>query len=983
MPSDPPAVPPPRVPRAAAPPLVGRDVERVVLAERLAAAVAGTGSVVLLSGEPGAGKTRLLDVAVADALAAGATVLRGGALDAAGMPPYLPFVEALGHYLRSAPADRVAAQLGPFPGPLAAILPEVAPLLAAAGETGTVPPEQERFRLFEAVGDLLAGIARTAPLLLTLDDLHWADASTLDLLVAVARRIGSEPVVVACAYRAGDAGRNPAFGRALADLSRLPAATSLPLSPLGEDAVGALAAALVGAPLVPGGAAVLAGRSGGNPFFAEALVRHWLATGQVAREAGGARVVAPPGAVPTSIRAVLRERLGRLATGEADLLAAAAVLGRSVDPHLLAAATGREPGETEAALLAAVGLHLLRLDPDGGFAFSHDTVREALLADIPPVRRRRLHGAVAWALERGLADAAEPPAARVAYHHVRGGDRERAVLWSRVAAERALRSHAHREAAGHLRDAVALLPDRHPERGTTLRRLGEAELLADDDAAAATFAAAADWFRQQGPDAAGELGAALRRLGDVHVRRERHDEARLAFESALDALGTDPSRAAERARALTRLGALLSTSLHDHRAGAILLEQAVGLADAAGAPDADIAARRALGNLRVRRGDLAAGIALLEEALRRAEAAGDPAEAAECCAALAPARFWQGEVAASAEIARRRLRHAQQTRDPYDLRHVAVWLATCAAVRGQLDEAQARLAEAEAQVARLASPEPRAYLDFVRGALAATCGDLGVAVPLLAAATGQFRAIGPGALVWYLGWLGVAHARRGDRAAAAAVLAELERLLSPIPPEDAPGEPVALAAQIALLLDDRPRLERARPRLDRFAGRFHDVLVDRLRGEIALRLGPAEAASPLLAAAESVARRERLVFELAAVLEARAAHAAAEERFADAAALLEAAAGAVEAVVPALGARHRESAAAARARRPAPAPAGLTRREVEVLREVVAGRSNREIAERLFVTEKTVEHHVSRILAKTDSENRAAAVAFAIRQGVA
>lgn len=972
MPPEPPAAPPPSA--RSTPPLVGREPERALVAALVAAAREGPGAVVLLTGEPGAGKTRLLNAVADDARAAGSPVLRGGALPAAGMPPYLPFVEALGRHCREEPPERLAAQLGPFPEPLTTLLPELVPLLAAEPAPARVPPGQERYRLFEAVGDLLAGIARerAAPLLLLLDDLHWADASSVDLLAAVGRRTATDRVVVVAACRDGDAGQHPAVGPGLARLARLPGATVLPLAPLAVGAVARLAAAIAGAPLPPEHAARLAEQSGGNPFFAAELLRHWLAAGD-----------APPGdPVPTSVRAVLRERTAQLPGETADLLATAALVGRSVDPFLLAEIDGREPEAVEAALLGAVRAGLLRREAAGAFAFGHDTVREALLADLPPVRRRRLHGAAARALARAHADDPDTHAARIAYHHVRGDDPAAAVDWSLRAAARAAVAHAPREAAGHLREALALLPEGHPARGETLLRLGEAGLLADDDEAAAAFAAAADWHRQRRSPAVAGLARALRRLGDAEARRERHDAARAAYESALDALGADPAHDAERVRVLTRLGALLSTSLHDHRAGAALLEQAVALAGDATSPDA-VAARRALGNLRVRRGDLAAGIALLEEALRLAEAAGDPVEAAECCAALAPARFWQGEVARSAEAARRRLRHARQTRDPYELRHVFVWLATCAAVRGRFGEAEARLAEAEAQVARLASPEPRAYLDFVRGALAATCGDLAAAVPLLGAAIDQFRAIGPGALVWYLGWLGVAQARRGDRAAAAAVLAELERLLAPIPPEDAPGEPVALAVETALLLDDRAALRRLAPRLDRLAGRFHDVLVDRLRGEVALRLGPPGDAPALLAAAEAVARREGLVFELAATLGARAAHAAAERRFAVAAALWEEAADALAPVAPAVAARHRAAAAEARARLRAPAPAGLTRREVEVLREVVAGRSNREIAERLFVTEKTVEHHVSRILAKTGSENRAAAAAFALRHGLA
>src|SRR4051794_30298019 len=201
-------------------PLVGREAELTLLRERLSGVAAGTGSVVLIAGEPGAGKTRLLDALVAEATSAGMVVLRGGSSDVAGMPPYLPFLEALGAYVRATDPDRLRQQIGPHVSVLSTVLPELADRLGPPAHLVTLPPEQERFRLFEAMAEFLAAIATDRPLVLTLDDLHWADSASLDLLASLARHLASSRALIAGAYRVGDADVNPSFGRTFAELSR-------------------------------------------------------------------------------------------------------------------------------------------------------------------------------------------------------------------------------------------------------------------------------------------------------------------------------------------------------------------------------------------------------------------------------------------------------------------------------------------------------------------------------------------------------------------------------------------------------------------------------------------------------------------------------------------------------------------------------------------------------------------------------------------
>jgi ATP/maltotriose-dependent transcriptional regulator MalT len=328
------------------------------------------------------------------------------------------------------------------------------------------------------------------------------------------------------------------------------------------------------------------------------------------------------------------------------------------------------------------------------------------------------------------------------------------------------------------------------------------------------------------------------------------------------------------------------------------------------------------------------------------------------------------------------LAHAHRAGDRYQLRHIYTWLAICDGLRGRTEEAQAWIAQAEETVSSLGSPEPAAFLTFTRGALAVTQGQHDRAQELLFEATEQFRTIGSGALVWYLGWLGFAYAAGGNAGDAQQVMEELERLVLALPRPESAGESLVFLVQLALLLEDRARIARHGPALAPLAGRFHDLLVDRLLGEVALLNNDYAAAERYLGEAEAIARREPLVWELARTLEARADLALARGSAPSSTAVrpfLEEAASQYDLM------QNRAEAERLR-RRLAGKPvattpdllSSLTPRETDVLKLLATGRSNRDIAATLFLSEKTVEHHISRLYGKIGVENRAAATAFAI-----
>jgi predicted ATPase len=316
--------------------LIGRRREFGSLWHAFEAAANGHTSVALVVGEPGIGKSWLLDVVGGQARRAGALVLRGNASEAEGMPPYLPFLEALGQHIRTAPADELRAQTGPFASVLATILPELMPRLGESPVNYPLPPEQARLRLYEAVGMVLAAIAARRALLLILDDLQWADPASLDLLCFVTRHQPTARLLILGAYRAGESEQRPEFERAVTELNRLRVLRTVTIGPLSADEIADLARHALGGPVDSTVTRLLYTQSEGNPFFAEELLRGWHETGALVLRGGDsdrAYTLAPSVAptLPPSIVSAVRQRVARLAPELIDLLRTAAIIGRTFD----------------------------------------------------------------------------------------------------------------------------------------------------------------------------------------------------------------------------------------------------------------------------------------------------------------------------------------------------------------------------------------------------------------------------------------------------------------------------------------------------------------------------------------------------------------------------------------------------------------------------------------------------------------------------
>jgi predicted ATPase/DNA-binding CsgD family transcriptional regulator len=960
---------------------------------RFEIAKTGQTGIVLVAGEPGIGKTRLLDTFAARATDAGARVLRGGASEAAGMPPYLPFLEALGQHVRATPPDELRSQAGDMAGILASILPELAARLGDMPRSYPLPPEQARLRLFEAVSAFLAALANDRPLALIFDDLQWADSATLDLLAYLARRQRAISLLLVGAYRAGDVEGRAAFAQMLAELNRLRALDLLTLEPLDAEAIVTLAKEYLGGPVTAPLGEALFHHSEGNPFFAEELLRNWRDAGTLIQTERGrwTLTAAQAPALPPGIAGAVRQRLARLCPETVDLLKTAAILGRTFDTALLAEVVGQDVETVEESLQEAIQASLLNgatTGAQGVYTFSHDKIRESLYDDMTHARRQRLHGFIGRALEARSQPPDAQRLAELAYHFARSGDRLRGADYALRAAQLAMDAYAPEEALAHYRAVTELTGADDPRRGDTLLGMGDAATLAGahDDAVAA-FTAAQAWYERSGDLLA--AGRAAHRLGQAWWQREAIPQAREAFEASLALLDGQPL--AETVCALVDLSSLLALSQHQYTAALAHARQALDLAERLGEDGPLASASRALGNLLARTNQLPEGLDLLRRALDLALAADNLAEAAECCACLRMACAWNCEYRQAIAYARQEIELARRCHAPYLMRHVYTHLTVMYALAGEVAEAESAYAEARNVVERLAAPEAWAYFDLIAGVVPMARGDYAASEQGTARAIEEFRAADPDTLVWYLGILAVTCARQGKERETLAAIDEAEAAIAAVPSESmASMLPLSSVVDAAFLIGAGQRVAQYYTRLEPFREQFHNALVSRLLGQIETLQGNFAAARVSLDEAEATARREHVKFELAQTLVAQAdlsiakggrgARERAREKLAEARALYAEFGNEIEV-------RRMDQALRRHTReRPAqrhPLPAGLSAREVEVLRLVAAGRGNREIASDLVLSEKTVENHLTRIYAKVGAENRAAAAAFAIRHGLA
>jgi class 3 adenylate cyclase len=451
-------------------PFVGRERERADLRRAVEDARLGRGSFVLVTGEAGVGKSRLLQEIDAEADARGLRVLAGHSVKDEGQAPYLPFTEMIeqGMVTPRSPAT-LRHSLGDAAPEIARIAPALRLVVPDIPAPLELPPEQARRYLWLSMREFIGRAATERPLLLVLEDLHWADESTLLLLEYLAPQLPGMPVMIVGTFRDDEVEPTSPLARILNQLVRQRLVTRIALRPLTEQDLGALLAGLTGqrppAALVRG----IYAQSEGNPFFAEELYFHLAESGVLLDEQGRFRgdLRIEDLDVPSSVRMVVGERLARLSEATQRALVAAAVRGRVFELDLVERVGGEPGGDLLDAFDEAERARLIMPSrtESSSYTFAHELIRQTLLADASTVRRRRLHVAIAAALEAIHADDLEAHAADLAYHLAQGGagGRDgRLVRYLRMAGDRAMDTAAYAEAADHFARAVALL-ERKPD----------------------------------------------------------------------------------------------------------------------------------------------------------------------------------------------------------------------------------------------------------------------------------------------------------------------------------------------------------------------------------------------------------------------------------------------------------------------------------------------------------------------------------------
>jgi DNA-binding CsgD family transcriptional regulator/tetratricopeptide (TPR) repeat protein len=990
--------------RVASPQFIGRASELAQLEELTRLAARGEPGFALIGGESGVGKSRLIDEFATRAGAAGARVIAGDCLDLGDAElPYTPLVGAL----RAITGEELSELLPRGARDLAPLLPQ---LESEGADLG--PASLAQGRLFEMLLGLLGSLAADRPLVLIVEDAHWADPSTRDFLSFLIRNRRREQLVVAVTYRTDELHRRHPLRAFLAEADRTRTVTRMTLGRFSREEIAAQLAGILGHRPAPQLVEDLFRRAEGNPFFTEELIA-----------AGGERA---DGRMPENVRDALMVRIEALGPDAEAVLRVAAVAGARVRHALLEAAAQLDRDTLLAGVREAVANHVLLQEPDSDvYRFRHALLREALADDLLPGERGPLHAAIGRALaaDPSLSASGRSVAAELAAHWSAAHDLPAAFAASTQAGEEAERMAAFAEARGHFERAAELWDAvsseqraGSPDRVELLRRAAEAANLAGDSDRAVVL----------GRSALGlvDLTSDPRTAAALHERIGRYlwicGQQRDAVAELSRAVAVMPKDAppAERARVLGAEGHLLTLLGRGAEARA-RCEQALELAREAGARLEECRVSNSFGAALMMTGDAEQAAEVLRRSRDLAEELGDPEELTRSCINLAEILDQSGRMEEAVEVSRAGVAMARREGIPGLLPMLIAELAARLIRQGGWAEADAILPEAIAattswSVGRADALSALAHLQALRGDAEGAERSLREVDATMRGAVGSM-------------WTAPTATARAEAAlwdgrpsdARKVVAAELARR------EETDDSEVAY---LAPLIAAGARAEADLAARARATGES-DALQQAVRG-----------AAGIHAAGRELIRSELhpeaiLLVELAALEAARAAAAASAEDWtalADrwehhgaafqvaycrwrAAELVLAGGGPRGGVPEMLTAAHRtaqrlraeplrrEIADLARRARVSledeahvsggeeragdepPSAAervGLTARELDVLRLMAGGSTNREIAAELYISQKTVTVHVTRILAKLDARTRVEAAGVAQRLGL-
>ncbi|MEM2869445.1 MAG: tetratricopeptide repeat protein [Thermoplasmata archaeon] len=706
--------------------IVGRDDELAFLKKLLDEAIQGKGRIIFLSGEAGIGKTRLVEELASYAREMGVLYMHGRCLYREGADPYLPFLDAL----RELSSKRKETDWRGTDLPLTIAtgielgVKETAPMGLSVMEGGPedwieerdrrsvdiaeqlrrIDLGRERDRMFEAISSIIMGIARTRPLLFFIDELHWADMATLQLLTHVVRSIRSSRVLIVAAYRPEELavidGKPHPLTQAIARIAREGVSANLALRRLGLRETRHLLSILLGRPDLPEGfVEAIFRRTGGNPYFVEEVVKSLVE--QRVINPGDAtwpeRLDLSSVSIPSTVRAVIAQRVSGLESSAARALESASVLGDDFTFEELRALSDMDEGELKEALGRLKEAHLVSEGASSGegiYRFTHTLLREVVYENLSRTRRRTLHRKAAAAIEKLYADRIDEHIYAMAYHYAGAGDLPRGARYFAEAGHKALQSYALDEAARYYSSALEALEKLEPTpenirlEEEVLVSLGNVHyIIGEWNRALEEFAEVIKLGEESGSDSCRALSHL--RMGEIQEKRSDWAQAAENLQKSLEiytALG-DPTGLASTHLAL----GTMHWRQGEYQKALEEGERCLSILGDGGEKYLRAMAMSLLGNIYTNMGEALKARECYEKGLALALEIGDPLEMARAYNDLGLTEMRAGHYDAALELFQKSVEAAKKSGNIRQVGYTLASLGECFARAGDLETAMDHL----------------------------------------------------------------------------------------------------------------------------------------------------------------------------------------------------------------------------------------------------------------------------------------------------